>query len=100
MTATFEAIRTQKLGAMLKVMEGLQDLCGQPHLDFPPDQDLRKCSSAELVYLIALNEQAKLLEIHAKAVLTTLHQSNNRVQTTGEVLRELDKLGGSTGGFW
>mgnify|MGYP001560329869 CR=1 FL=1 len=97
MTATFEAILEQKKDSIIKLMDALQELTGQPVI-YPPDEELRKCSSPELVYLIALHEQVKSLEAHAKTVAhVILHVSNHRLAVQ-EVLKALGKLDDSKGG--
>lgn len=97
MTATFEAILEQKKTSILKVMEGLQELTGQPVI-YPPDEELRKCSSPELVYLIALQQQIKSLEAHAKTIAHVIFHSNGHGEALKEVLKQLGKLDDSRGG--
>lgn len=98
MTTTFEAIAEYKVGVLLRVLEGLQDLKGQPSLDFPPDAELRKCTSPELVYLIALDGQVQALIDHVKAVQTTIMNRNSRLETLKETFLTLGKCDDSKGG--
>jgi hypothetical protein len=97
MTDVFDRILEQKKAAIAKVVEGLQDLRGQPVL-WPPDEELRKCSSPEIVYLISLQAQADLLNEMAATVVTTIYNRNSRIQTTGETLKQLGKLDAPKGG--
>jgi hypothetical protein len=98
MTDTFEVIIASKLDSITKVMDGLQELIGQPTFAPHPDEELRKCTSPELVYLVALSQQVKALEVHAKVVLDTIHNRNSRVQTLKESLKVLGKCDDSKGG--
>lgn len=99
MTETFKTIIEQKKAAIIKVMEGIQDLTEQPLLGFPPDKELRKCTSPELVYLIALHQQSEALEAHAKELVDTIHKAEGMTESwLKEVLRALGKCDDSKGG--
>lgn len=98
MTETFNTIIEQKKASVIKVMEGLQELLGQPVLSGAPDEILRKCSSAELVYLIALNEQVKGLQSQTKSIVTAVFNPESRTDSLKHTLGVLGKLDDSKGG--
>jgi hypothetical protein len=97
MTQTFETIMLQKKASIRKVMDGLQELTGQPVFT-PPDADLRKCSSPELVYLIALKAQVDALEAHSKQVMATIFGETGRLESLKATMKELGKCDDSKGG--
>lgn len=98
MTTKFETIIEGKKAAVIKVLEGIQDLMEQPSLDFPPEADLRRLSSAELVYLIALKNQVEGLKATAEAVQETVFNHNSRINTLRETFLTLGKCDDSKGG--
>lgn len=98
MTETFKAIIEQKKDSLKKITDGLQELVGQPSLTFPPDPLLRKCSSAELVCLIALDAEIRALSAATQVVMNALYNMNSRWETTRETLLTLGKCDDSKGG--
>lgn len=86
MTETFKAIIERKKNALVKITDGLQELAGLPSTSFPPDPELRRCSSAEIVCLIALDAEIRALSAAVQVVTNTLDNMNSRWQSTKDVL--------------